>query len=122
MTSRILIILSIPFLFLLFLYVRELRHERWMMNDKITKDSTIAAEFTKNKLVKEELYSTIPVDSTDIVFLGTSITEPMPLTEFANTLHIRNHAINGATIKEISRQAQLVAQYHPRKIFIEVGI
>jgi lysophospholipase L1-like esterase len=93
-----------------------------MIKDKMAKDSTISSEFTKNKLVKENLYSTIPLDSTDIVFLGTGITEPMPLTEFSNNMHIRNHAINGATIKEISRQAQLVAKYHPRKIFIEVGI
>jgi lysophospholipase L1-like esterase len=67
------------------------------------------------------IFSGMPVDSSDIVFVGNSLTEGFPVTELFGR-HIKNRGIGGnRTIHVLNRIGNIV-KAHPKKIFIEIGV
>lgn len=67
------------------------------------------------------LYSTMRIDSTDIVFVGNSLTFAFPVTELFGP-DCKNRGINGNTTAQILSRIQAIAECKPRKIFVEAGI
>lgn len=64
----------------------------------------------------------IPVDSTSVVFVGTSITEGFPVTELYKSLNIANRGIGGTEAQHIAKRAFWLLSSKPRKMFVEMGI
>lgn len=64
----------------------------------------------------------IPVDSTSVVFVGTSITEGFPVTELYKSLNIANRGIGSTEAQHIARRAFWLLSSKPKKIFVEMGI
>jgi len=76
----------------------------------------------RNGDVRQAVYSQMPIDSNDVVFVGNSITEGFPVYELFPGVKVKNRGISGNwTYQVIARLPQIVAA-HPRKIFLEMGI
>lgn len=72
-------------------------------------------------IMRNSLYDLHPVDSTDIVFVGNSLTEAFPVTELFGP-HCKNRGIGGNKTSHILQRIDNIAKYKPRKLFIEAGI
>lgn len=81
--------------------------------------STLALQTNKNMLL---MYSKLPIDTSDIVFIGSSITRWFPITELSKNGNIRNRGIAGDSITGVLSRIQLIAASQPKKLFIEIGI
>ncbi len=64
----------------------------------------------------------IPVDSTSVVFVGTSITEGFPVTELYKRLNIANRGIGSTEAQHIAKRAFWLLSSRPKKLFVEMGI
>jgi lysophospholipase L1-like esterase len=71
--------------------------------------------------MRNSLLSSLPIDSTDIVFVGTSITEGFPVTEIFGQ-HVKNRGIAGNRTYHLLDRITPIAMMHPKKIFIEAGV
>jgi lysophospholipase L1-like esterase len=78
-----------------------------------------AAEFKKERV---HLFRTLPILATDIVFMGSSLTEAFPIYELCHKLNVKNRGIGGATTYELSQLLPMVIEAKPSKVFIEIGI
>lgn len=67
------------------------------------------------------LHSTLKIDSTDVVFVGNSITLGFPVTEIFGSGY-KNRGIGGNTTAQILNRIPEIAKGKPRKIFIEAGV
>ena len=74
-----------------------------------------------NAMRSDEL-STVKIDTADIIFVGTSLTEGFPLSEIYHSLKIKNFGIAGNYSREILARIVPIASAQPSKIFIECGI
>jgi len=63
----------------------------------------------------------LPHSKTDIVFLGTSLTQGFPLQEMFKDCRLVNRGIGGNTIIDISNRLDEVTDGHPAKLFLEMG-
>lgn len=70
---------------------------------------------------RNSLLSALPIDSTDIVFVGNSLTEGFLVTEIFGQ-HVKNRGIGGNRTYHLLGRVATIAQQRPRKIFIEAGI
>jgi lysophospholipase L1-like esterase len=68
-----------------------------------------------------DLFKAIPHDTSDIVFLGTSLTRGFPLQELFNDCRLKNRGVIGNTTADIINRLSEVTDGHPQKIFLEVG-
>ena len=71
--------------------------------------------------IRNSILQNLKVDSTDIVFIGNSLTEAFPVTELYGP-HYKNRGINGNTTYQILQRMIEIVKVRPRKIFIEGGI
>lgn len=71
--------------------------------------------------MRRSVYSIMPIDSSDIVFIGDSHTECFPVTEIFGE-HVKNRGIGGNQTEHILNRLSEIISYRPRKIFIEVGV
>lgn len=67
------------------------------------------------------LFKLLPHDTSDIVFVGTSLTQGFPLQEMLSDAHLKNRGIGGNTITDVRKRIDEVVDGHPKKIFLEVG-
>jgi len=67
------------------------------------------------------LFKSMPHDTSDIVFLGASLTQNFPLIEFFKDSRLKNRGLGGNTIKDIQNRLNEVTDGNPSKIFLEVG-
>jgi lysophospholipase L1-like esterase len=67
------------------------------------------------------IFANSPIQSTDIVFLGDSITEWFPLDEMFPGLPIKNRGISGDTTDGVLRRLHQVTDGQPRQIFLKIG-
>lgn len=72
-----------------------------------------------NKM-RGSLYEAQKIDSNDVVFVGTSLTEAFPVTEIYGPGY-KNRGIAGNTTNHIINRIGCIIKGHPRKIFIEAG-
>ncbi|MCM1028354.1 MAG: GDSL-type esterase/lipase family protein [Pseudoflavonifractor sp.] len=72
---------------------------------------------------RREVFSVTPVHKGDIVFLGNSITNFGAWAEmFGSDAGIINRGISGIGSEEVARHIDLIADGHPAKLFIMLGI
>jgi lysophospholipase L1-like esterase len=74
-----------------------------------------------NKLALQT-YNDLPIDTSDVVFVGTSITARFPMNEMFGTMHIKNRGISSNCSYHIIGRIGNILNAHPKKIFLEFGI
>ena len=88
-------------------------------------ESKHAAKFFKVQdlsMTKAEIHGSLPADSNEIAFLGTSLTEYFPVAEMMGNIHIKNRGISGNFLKDMTFRIETITSKKPKKIFIEGGI
>lgn len=87
-------------------------------------DSMLNYSVNKYKLFgnKKQLFDSLGISNTDIVFLGNSITESFPVTELFNDLRMKNRGMSGCITSDISKIVYNIVRFKPRKVFIMTGI
>lgn len=68
------------------------------------------------------LFEKLPVESTDIVFLGNSITDGGEFQELLDREDVKNRGIVGDAIPGVMKRLDQVTEGHPRMIFLLIGI
>lgn len=70
---------------------------------------------------RSSLLNMLPLDTTDIVFIGNSLTEGFPVTELFGR-HVKNRGISGNATWHLLGRIEKIAAGKPKKIFIEIGV
>ena len=65
---------------------------------------------------------TLPIDSSDIVFVGNSITEGYPVNEVFQSIHVKNRGIGFNQTKHILGRMDGILAGKPKKLFLEIGV
>lgn len=87
------------------------------------KPATITTSYNyKNGEVRQAVYCKMPIDTTDIVFIGTSITEGFPVYELFPNKPVKNRGISGNWSWQIVARLPQIVAAQPRKIFLEMGV
>jgi lysophospholipase L1-like esterase len=68
------------------------------------------------------LFETLKVDSTNIVFLGNSLTDGCEWHELLGMPNVINRGISGDIVEGIYDRLQPVLDGHPAKIFLMIGV
>lgn len=76
----------------------------------------------RNGAVRQAVYSKMPIDAGDIVFVGNSITEGFPVYEFFPGAKVKNRGISGNWTYQVVNRLPAIVAAHPTKLFIEMGI
>jgi lysophospholipase L1-like esterase len=71
---------------------------------------------------KQSQYKILPFQSTDIIFLGDSITDEGEWAELFQNNSIKNRGISGDTTERILRRLDSILAGKPKQIFLMVGI
>lgn len=71
---------------------------------------------------RNSVFDLLEIDSTDIVFVGSSLTEGFPLGELYPNLVIKNRGIGWNESRHVVDRIPLIAARHPNKIFLEMGV
>jgi lysophospholipase L1-like esterase len=71
---------------------------------------------------RESLFELLPKDSSEILFIGNSITRGCEWSEFFKNLKIKNRGIGGNTTYDVLRRIHKTLESNPKKIFILIGI
>lgn len=71
---------------------------------------------------RASLFNALPVDSTDIVMVGNSLTHGCEWHELLGMPNIKNRGINGDVIQGVRDRIDCVVLGHPKKIFLLAGI
>lgn len=82
-------------------------------------DTSYATIWNRNRT---DVFSLLQVDSNDIVFVGTSLTEGFPVTELFTRYHIKNRGIGNNKSSHILSRIGKIAAKKPRLIVLEMGI
>jgi lysophospholipase L1-like esterase len=123
--KRIIAILSILLVISLIYDVRFYRKSKIFREDIVARnerDAKIRADFANTKISRAAVYNHLKIDSSDIVFLGNSLTEAFPVTEYFENIHVKNRGVSGYLTKEVLENMGNVLKSYPKKIFIEIGI
>lgn len=67
------------------------------------------------------MFRALPHSSSDIVFLGTSLTAGFPLSEIFGDCRLKNRGIGGNRTNDILNRLSEVTEGKPAKIFLEIG-
>ena len=86
-----------------------------------SKANSLTMADSANK-VSSQIYNDLPIDSNDVVFVGTSMTARFPLNELFGTIHIKNRGISSNCAYHIAGRIGSLSAAQPRKIFLEFGI
>lgn len=68
------------------------------------------------------LQNSLPIDTTDIVFIGNSLTSNFPIYEMFGNPHIKNRGVGSNKLIDMVNRVEPIAAQRPKKIFIEGGI
>lgn len=68
------------------------------------------------------LFDTLPSDSSDIIFLGNSITNGCEWCELFSDPHVKNRGINGDTSRGVRDRLQSTLKGRPSKVFLMIGV
>lgn len=71
--------------------------------------------------MRTSLFVDCPVNNTDVVFVGNSLTEAFPVTELFGPRY-KNRGIGGNSTEHILHRIQGIAKGRPKKIFLEGGV
>ncbi len=84
--------------------------------------SAFPAERSEYWRQRVSLFESLPVNSTDIIFIGNSITDGGELTELFNDLRVKNRGINSDDIDGVTDRIDCILAGRPAKIFLLIGI
>ena len=88
-------------------------------NDFIVRYSDRVPKF----LLSRDIYlNRLPIDTSDIVFIGDSQTQFFSLTEEFNNIHIKNRGIIGDSSIGLLYRLSYITKSKPKKIFIQIGL
>jgi lysophospholipase L1-like esterase len=123
---RFVLIASILLNLLLFAYILNKQRDyskRDIIKKEIYSDGQNIKQIQdQNNKNRAEIYSNLlAVDSNDIVFFGTSITESFPVTEIFGS-NVKNRGIAGNHLSHMAERLQGIIKGHPKKILLEGGI
>ena len=79
-------------------------------------------KYTELYYQRASLFDALGVDSTDIVFLGNSLTHGCEWHELFGMPNIKNRGINGDIVEGIQERLASVTAGKPRKIFLLCGV
>ena len=68
------------------------------------------------------LFDRMPADTTDIIFLGNSITNGCEWCELFSDSHVKNRGINGDTSRGVRDRLQSTLKGRPSKVFLMIGV
>jgi len=71
---------------------------------------------------RDKLFEVMKTDTTDIVFLGNSITQHYEIFEFLNNPNVRNRGIGGETTIGALQRLETITKGKPDKIFLMLGV
>ena len=71
---------------------------------------------------RQSIYEKLPIDSSDIVFIGDSQTQRFPVSEFFDNFKVKNRGIEGDNTFGVLNRIDPIIISHPSKIFVQVGI
>jgi lysophospholipase L1-like esterase len=63
-----------------------------------------------------------PITSSDIVFLGDSLTEAFDLEHYFRMKNIRNRGLSGDTTYQVRYRLEEIVKAKPKKLFLMIGI
>ena len=84
--------------------------------------------FAQNKPYSEfyyrraTLFEKLPIDSTDIIFLGNSITNGCEWNELFPEQHVKNRGISGDRTTGVYDRLHSILTGNPQKVFLLIGI
>lgn len=78
-------------------------------------------KYTELYYQRASLFDALGVDSTDIVFLGNSLTHGCEWHELLGMANVKNRGINGDIVEGVRERAGSVVNGHPAKIFLLIG-
>lgn len=88
--------------------------------------SCFAEVRTANKEVYYErratLFDVLPVKSSDIIFIGNSLTDGAEWNELLNNPHVKNRGIVGDIVQGLYERMEPIYKGKPKKIFIMSGV
>ncbi len=84
-------------------------------------DTANAEKYSELYYQRASLFDTLGVDSTDIVFLGNSLTHGCEWHELLGIPNIKNRGINGDVVAGIDQRVESILKGHPAKIFLMSG-
>lgn len=79
-------------------------------------------EFTPFYYQRATLFDILPVDSTNIVFLGNSLTNGCEWHELLGMPEAVNRGISGDIVEGVEKRLGPVVNGHPKKIFMMIGV
>lgn len=93
--------------------------KRIYYNNPIDLKDTSASD--KYDSVRNNLFNNLKIDSGDIVFIGNSITEAFPVTEFYGKT-FKNRGISANLIRHVEKRIPGILKRKPKAIFLLIGI
>lgn len=79
-------------------------------------------KYTELYYQRASLFAELPVDSTDIVFLGNSLTHGCEWHELFGMPNIKNRGINGDIVEGIRLRVEPILKGKPAKLFLLSGV
>ncbi len=116
MKNRYLIFLLVLSLFLNLYFVGQKIYFRMEKNSRKVLTTKTTADLYK------DIYSYCPNDSSEIIFLGNSITSGFMVEEFFPGLNVKNRGIWGDQTIDMLNRIEEVIEANPKKVFILAGI
>jgi len=85
---------------------------------------TVCTAFAQSEynLQRRSLFEVLPVYSSDIVFLGNSITDGCEWAELFNNRHVKNRGISGDRSGWLLDRLGPIVGGHPKKLFLMIGV
>lgn len=71
---------------------------------------------------RQSQFDVLPVDSTDIIFLGNSLTDGGKWTEMFDMPNVKNRGIVSDIIEGVSQRTKCITSGKPAKIFLLIGV
>ncbi|MEO1519000.1 MAG: GDSL-type esterase/lipase family protein [Bacteroidota bacterium] len=71
---------------------------------------------------RKNMYDLLPIRSSDVVFVGNSITEQGNWAELLGRQDVRNRGIAGDVTQGLLDRLPVILEGHPRQIFLMIGI
>ncbi|MDE6333818.1 MAG: sialate O-acetylesterase [Muribaculaceae bacterium] len=84
-------------------------------------DAVAKPKYTELYYQRASLFDALGVDSTDIVFLGNSLTHGCEWHELLDMPNVLNRGINGDIVEGVGDRISSVVNGHPAKIFLMIG-
>ncbi|MDR0419912.1 MAG: GDSL-type esterase/lipase family protein [Prevotellaceae bacterium] len=80
-----------------------------------------SAEPSEYNYQKRSLFEILPITSSDIIFIGNSITDGCEWSELFNSINVKNRGISADRTYWILDRLDYIIKGKPRKLFVQMG-